>query len=227
MAPSAQPADSIVTGEGDNLSAAATCTDRAGNSTTRAVTGIEIDRHAPVTGISGPSNDWVNGDVAVTLTPTDTLSGVTDTEYAVDGGSFTSGTSVTLSTGGDHTVSFYSVDTAGNGVVVWVRSDGTNDILQSATRLAGAGDWLPIVNLTPPGGDAFTPQVMLAGGRGIATFVRSSGSQWFWSVARYGVGPLIVVLKNGGYRIMDQLAALQGGAPAWPLFGAVDTLADP
>jgi benzoylformate decarboxylase len=51
------------------------------------------------------------------------------------------------------------------------------------------------------------------------------GVQGFWSAARYGVGPLIVVLKNGGYRIMDQLAALQGGAPAWPSFGAVDIAA--
>ena len=32
----------------------------------------------------------------------------------------------------------------------------------------------------------------------------------------------LVVLKNGGYRIMDQLAARQGGPPAWPSFGAVD-----
>ena len=51
------------------------------------------------------------------------------------------------------------------------------------------------------------------------------GIQGFWSAARYGIGPLVVVLKNGGYRIMDQLAALQGGEPAWPSFGAVDIAA--
>jgi hypothetical protein len=112
--PSAQPADSIVTGEGANLSATATCTDKAGNSTTRTVTGIQIDRHAPTTAVSGPANDWVSGDVTVNLSATDPLSGVGYTVYAVDGGSFTSGTTVTLSTEGDHAVSFYSVDTAGN-----------------------------------------------------------------------------------------------------------------
>jgi benzoylformate decarboxylase len=58
-------------------------------------------------------------------------------------------------------------------------------------------------------------------GDGSAVF----GIQGFWSAARYGVGPLIVVLKNGGYRIMDQLAARQGGPPAWPSFGAVDIAA--
>ena len=51
------------------------------------------------------------------------------------------------------------------------------------------------------------------------------GIQGFWSAARYGIGPLFVVLKNGGYRIMDQLAARQGGPPAWPSFGAVDIAA--
>jgi hypothetical protein len=112
--PSAQPTDSIVTGEGDDLSATATCTDKAGNSTTRTVNGIKIDRTAPTTGISGPSNAWVNGDVTVTLSPSDALSGVVDTEYAVDGGSFTGGTSVTLSAEGDHTISFHSIDAAGN-----------------------------------------------------------------------------------------------------------------
>ena len=44
------------------------------------------------------------------------------------------------------------------------------------------------------------------------------GAHGLWSAAKYGVGPLFVVLKNGGYRIMDQLAARQGGAPAWPSF---------
>jgi benzoylformate decarboxylase len=48
------------------------------------------------------------------------------------------------------------------------------------------------------------------------------GIQGLWSSARYGIGPLFVVLKNGGYRIMDQLAAREGGPPAWPSFGAVD-----
>jgi benzoylformate decarboxylase len=39
-----------------------------------------------------------------------------------------------------------------------------------------------------------------------------------WSAARYDAGTLFVVLRNGGYRIMDQLAARQGGAPPWPSF---------
>lgn len=48
------------------------------------------------------------------------------------------------------------------------------------------------------------------------------GVHGLWSAAQYRVGVLFVVLKNGGYRIMDQLAARQGGAPPWPSFDDVD-----
>jgi len=51
------------------------------------------------------------------------------------------------------------------------------------------------------------------------------GIHGLWSAAHYRVGTLFVVLKNGGYRIMDQLAARQGGAGPWPSFEDVDIAA--
>jgi benzoylformate decarboxylase len=43
--------------------------------------------------------------------------------------------------------------------------------------------------------------------------------QGLWSAARYGAGPLYVVLSNGGYTIMDRLAEnAGGGAGPWPGF---------
>ncbi len=45
--------------------------------------------------------------------------------------------------------------------------------------------------------------------------------QALWSAQRYQVGALFVVLSNGGYAVMDRLAALQGGKPPWPGFGDV------
>jgi benzoylformate decarboxylase len=42
--------------------------------------------------------------------------------------------------------------------------------------------------------------------------------QGLWSAARYGAGPLYVVLSNGGYTIMDRLAERAGGAGPWPGF---------
>ena len=33
------------------------------------------------------------------------------------------------------------------------------------------GPWLPVMNISPAGGDAFEPQIALAAGRGVCTFV--------------------------------------------------------
>ncbi|MGS0687626.1 thiamine pyrophosphate-dependent enzyme, partial [Nakamurella sp. GG22] len=51
------------------------------------------------------------------------------------------------------------------------------------------------------------------------------GIQALWSAAHYGVGVLIVVMANGRYAIMDQLAAAHAentgtgmGSPPWPGF---------
>jgi benzoylformate decarboxylase len=40
--------------------------------------------------------------------------------------------------------------------------------------------------------------------------------QSLWSGATYKSGALFVILKNGGYAIMDRLAEHEGGASAWP-----------
>jgi benzoylformate decarboxylase len=45
--------------------------------------------------------------------------------------------------------------------------------------------------------------------------------QSLWSAARYGVGVLLVVLSNGGYAIMDELARAHGGEGPWPSFESV------
>jgi benzoylformate decarboxylase len=46
--------------------------------------------------------------------------------------------------------------------------------------------------------------------------------QGLWTAARYGVGAVFVVMANGRYAIMDQLAARHGAPGAWPSFGEVD-----
>jgi hypothetical protein len=109
------PADTTITGEGAGLTTTTTVKNGAGLETTATSTpAVNIDRTAPTTGLSGTSNDWVDGTVTVTLEPTDNLSGVASTSYAVDGGPAHTGTSLTLSTDGDHTVTFRSIDRAGN-----------------------------------------------------------------------------------------------------------------
>jgi benzoylformate decarboxylase len=46
--------------------------------------------------------------------------------------------------------------------------------------------------------------------------------QSLWSAERYGVGVLFVVMANGRYAVMDELADARAGAGAWPGFEAVD-----
>jgi thiamine pyrophosphate-dependent acetolactate synthase large subunit-like protein len=46
--------------------------------------------------------------------------------------------------------------------------------------------------------------------------------QALWSASNYAVGILAVILKNGGYAIMDRLAHTTGSASAWPSFGSID-----
>ena len=46
--------------------------------------------------------------------------------------------------------------------------------------------------------------------------------QALWTAARYEVGVLFVVLNNGGYRVMDRLAEMQGERAAWPAFDTID-----
>ncbi|MGY1725621.1 OmpL47-type beta-barrel domain-containing protein [Geodermatophilus sp. SYSU D01062] len=109
------PADTTITGEGTALTSTATVTNGAGLSTTATSSpAVKIDRTAPTTGISGTSNGWVNGEVQVSLSATDNLSGVAATTYTVDGGAPQTGTNFTLSTEGDHTITFSSTDKAGN-----------------------------------------------------------------------------------------------------------------
>src|SRR5262249_10043382 len=107
------PTDSTIGGEGDNLSASASVSDLAGNTTNTTVSGIKIDRTAPTTEADAPAG-WNNHDVTVNLTAHDPLSGVAATYYILDNGSQQSGNSLTISTQGVHTVKFWSVDKAGN-----------------------------------------------------------------------------------------------------------------
>ena len=102
----------------------AVSTDRAGNPSAAATASItrDCDTTPPVTTDDAPA-DWSNAAVTVQLTATDTglaASGVKETFFKVDSGSFTSGSSVMIgapadhSNDGTHTISYYATDNAGN-----------------------------------------------------------------------------------------------------------------
>ncbi len=109
-----QPGDTVITGEGTGLTSSQTVVNGGGLSTTATSPAVKIDRTAPTTGISGTSNTWVNGIVSVTLSADDNLSGIDHTEYSVNGGAVTRGSSFELSDEGEYRITYGSVDKAGN-----------------------------------------------------------------------------------------------------------------
>jgi hypothetical protein len=109
--------------QGAGQSVTGTATDAAGNSSSAPVSGIDIDETAPTTTVSldrlAASTGWFNGSTgapAFTLSAADQagLSGVDHTYYAIDGGSPAVYTGPVAVPEGVHTITFWSVDKAGN-----------------------------------------------------------------------------------------------------------------
>jgi hypothetical protein len=108
------PSDSTIASEGTGLTATTSVSDLAGNTTTATSSpAVQIDKTPPNTTATAPAN-WNNTDVTVSLNASDALSGVAATHYILDGGAQQSGTSLTISAEGTHTLQFWSVDNAGN-----------------------------------------------------------------------------------------------------------------
>ena len=72
-----------------------------------------VDNTPPVTTDNAPAA-WVNHAVTVTLSCADDITGCAATYYSVDGGAVQTGNSVAVSTEGVHTITYHSVDKAGN-----------------------------------------------------------------------------------------------------------------
>ncbi len=73
---------------------------------------VAIDKTAPRT-VSNTRSSY-RGSATITLTPRDSVSGVLDTRYRVDSGTWRAGTRVIVRSLGRHTLRFYSRDKAGN-----------------------------------------------------------------------------------------------------------------
>ncbi|MDO8806201.1 MAG: FG-GAP-like repeat-containing protein [Elusimicrobiota bacterium] len=112
------PAGITCSAEGLNISTTVRATDLAGNFAEAAVQGINIDKTAPISAsaLAGTlRNGWYSSAVSLTLTSTDTLSGVAKTFYSLDGGAFAEyQTPISVNTEDLHTVRYYARDKAGN-----------------------------------------------------------------------------------------------------------------
>jgi hypothetical protein len=138
------PTAGVIAGEGQDLTATASVSDRAGNSTSATGPSVKIDKTAPNTNASAVG-EWNNVDVSVTLEPHDGLSGVGSTHYRVDGGAVHTGTSVTLADEGRHSLEYWSVDRAGNAErhkTVAVNIDRTSPTIRHEfSPAANANGW--------------------------------------------------------------------------------------
>lgn len=139
------PADAVVTGEGSDLSASASVSDKAGHTASATVDGIKIDRTAPTTSATDVPAGWVNAPVTVGLTANDNLSDIDSTYYAIDGATtFTKGDTVTVGSEGVHSVRYYSVDKAGNAEVAksfTVRVDLSSPSITPSQSPAQVNGW--------------------------------------------------------------------------------------
>ena len=148
---SSDPASPLhFTSEGANQTQQVTVTDKAGNSATFTSPAIHIDLTAPSTTATLPginqSQEWFPGPVPVTLAASDSLSGIANTLYTINGGApQTYAGTFTLSGDGVYTLEYWSVDKAGNTETHktrTVRIDSTAPVTQaSASGTAGANGW--------------------------------------------------------------------------------------
>ena len=136
-----------LSGEGANQSATGTAIDNAFNSASTTVSGINIDVTMPTTTASvAPSNGSTSGDHTVTLSAIDNLSGIAQTLYEIDGGNpQTYSGPFNIAGGEDRTVTFWSVDKAGNIEVAKSESvNATSGPVSSILEIVAAATTVPV-----------------------------------------------------------------------------------
>jgi large repetitive protein len=139
-APQTYAATFTVSGDG-NHAVAFWSVDAAGNVGGVSTVSVKIDASAPLT-LASPSgtagtNGWYRSSVQVSLSATDSLSGVANRFYKIDGGiTKTYSTAFTVTGAGAHTVTFWSTDLATNTEPV--RSMAVNIDTTSPTVTASA-----------------------------------------------------------------------------------------
>ncbi|HJW75752.1 MAG TPA: hypothetical protein VJ787_08815 [Thermoleophilia bacterium] len=132
---------------------------------------VSLDTLPPETTQTGADSAWHSASVTVDFSATDAGYGHVATEYSVDGGAWTDGVSVTISTQGDHTLTFRSTDGLGNAEptqTVHVKIDTTDPV----TTDDADGAW-------HNGPVTVTFSATDAGGSGLAvTQYRIEGGAW-------------------------------------------------
>jgi outer membrane protein assembly factor BamB len=123
--------------------------DRAGNIETQRSLLIKVDSVAPSSQAQASStwsyDVWYQSPAQINIWATDSLSGMANTYYTIDGGATqTYTTAFSISAGGVHVVNYWSVDFAGNTETqksLTVRVDSAAPTTQITTSGTGANGW--------------------------------------------------------------------------------------
>ena len=81
-----------------------------------------------------------------------------------------------------------AVDSSGDAVAVWRRSNGSNEIVQAAVREGASGSWQAPVNLSAAGQNAYYPTAAIdSAGDAVVVWQRYTGATWLiQATARLG-----------------------------------------
>ena len=164
-------------------------TDAAGNTEATKTATVKVDGTAPATTSDAVASYTTTA--TIHLTPADAGSGVASTSWRLDGGTLSTGTVVTTTTVGTHTLEFYSVDAVGNtenvrsaAFVVKARFEHTD------ARLTYQGAWTTISDARMSLGAMKNTNV--AGGAVNIAF-DGTGIDWISTKAPwYGIGAIAI-----------------------------------
>ncbi|MCI2252998.1 hypothetical protein L2D08_01320 [Domibacillus sp. PGB-M46] len=113
--------------------------DKVGNKETAQTIEVKIDQTSPVTKAEAPA-EWSKENATVKLAAADEASGIARTFYSINSSDYTEGTTVTVEKEGVHSISYFSVDKAGNkeeAKTIEVKVDQTAPI----TKAEAPADW--------------------------------------------------------------------------------------
>ena len=179
------------------------------NATNVTLTYVGADQAPPTTTVSGADDVWHADPATLTFSATDEAGGcgVAKTEYKLDAGAWATGTSLTVSAAGTHTVQYRSTDLAGNveaekSCTVKISGAGT-DVTPPTTTASGADDaWHTApVTLTFAATDD-------AGGSGVAK------TEYKLDAGAWATGASLTVSAAGSHTVQYRSTDLAGNVEA-------------
>jgi hypothetical protein len=118
-----------------------------------------------------------------------------------------------------------AVDPAGNALAVWKRSNGTNDIIQAASRPVASGVWQLPQDLSATGQNASLPHVALnAAGAAAVVWYRFSGTEYIVQSAvrstagAWGATKDLSAVGQSSYEAQVAIDPAGNGVAAWHRF---------